>query len=73
MGPRNTNPDSLGDPLDVHQVARLLGCSPWTVRQRYIHMGLPHFRLGGTGKLIFYRDQVIRWVLMNQQKGGNPQ
>jgi hypothetical protein len=58
----------LGEPLDIEEVAALIGCSVWTIRQRYIPRGLPYFRLTPTGKLIFYRDQVIRWVL-SQQKG----
>jgi hypothetical protein len=62
---------ALGDPLDIQEVARLLGCSPWTVRHRYLREGLPHFRTAPSGKLIFYRSQVIRWVLSKQlQKGG---
>jgi hypothetical protein len=61
----------LGDPLDIQEVAHLIGCSPWTVRQRYLPEGIPHFRTGSSGKLIFYRNQVIRWVLeQQQQKGG---
>jgi hypothetical protein len=59
----------LGPPLDIHQTARLIGCSPWTVRQTLIPRGLPFFRLGASGKLIFYSDQVVRWI-ENQQKGG---
>ena len=51
------------------EVARLIGCSPWTVRQTLIPRGLPHFRFKASGRLIFYRDQVIRWI-ENQQQGG---
>lgn len=62
---------ALGDPLDIREVAEFLGCSSWTVRHRYLREGLPHFRTASTGKLIFYRNQVIRWVLSKQlQKGG---
>jgi hypothetical protein len=61
----------LGEPLDIKQVARLLGCSPWTVRQSLIPKGgLPHFRAAASGKLIFYKDQVVAWVLTRQKKGG---
>jgi hypothetical protein len=67
----DVEPLTLGEPLDIGQVARLIGCSVWNIRQRYIPRGLPHFRLSSNGKLIFYRDQVIRWLL-SQQKGGNP-
>jgi len=62
--------DALGDPLTIREVARLIGCSPWTVRQRYLPEGLPHMRSGRLGKLIFYRAQVVRWILQRQQKGG---
>jgi hypothetical protein len=61
--------DLLGEPLSIREVADLIGCSPWTVRHRYLTDGLPHFRTGPTGKLIFYKNQVIRWLL-DQQKGG---
>jgi hypothetical protein len=75
--PRKASSDTLaeplGDPLSIREAAGLIGCSPWTVRQRYLPAGLPHHRLTPTGKLIFYRSQVIRWLLTRQQKGGtNP-
>jgi len=63
--------EPLGTPLTIREVAAIIGCSPWTVRQRYLSEGLPHHRLSRTGKLIFYRNQVIRWVLARQQKGGS--
>ena len=59
--PGDANP--LGAPLSVAQVAALIGCSPWTVRQKYLPLGLPHFRVGPTGKLLFYKTQVIRWLM----------
>jgi hypothetical protein len=62
--------DPLGDPLSIREAARLIGCSPWTVRQQYLPQGLPHHRAAPKGKLIFYRNQVIRWLLREQQKGG---
>jgi AraC-like DNA-binding protein len=58
--------DALGEVLTVHQVARLLGCSAWTVRQRYLVRGLPYFRIGSIGKLVFYRAQVTQWILEQQ-------
>ena len=58
--------DPLGEALTVHEVSRLLGCSAWTVRNRHMRRGLPHFRVGGTGKLVFYRGQVTRWILEQQ-------
>jgi hypothetical protein len=63
------NDDRLGEPLTIKQVARVIGCSPWSIRQRYLGRGLPHFRLEPKGKLIFYRNQVVQWLL-RQQKGG---
>ncbi len=63
----------LGEPLDIKGVARLIGCSPWTVRQVLIPDGLPCFRAAANGKLIFYRQQVVRWVLRHQRtRGGRP-
>ena len=61
--------ERLGRPLDIKEVAATIGCSPWTVRQKLIPMGLPHFRSGASSKLIFYRDQVIRWIESKQQGG----
>jgi hypothetical protein len=68
---RALEPDSsrLGMPLNIAEAARLIGCSPWSVRQTLIPRGLPHFRFTANGRLIFYRDQVIRWI-ENQQQGG---
>jgi hypothetical protein len=60
----------LGGPLSIRQVALMLGCSPWTVRQTHIPDGLPHFRSGPNGKLIFFRNQVTAWILTQQKKGG---
>jgi hypothetical protein len=62
-------PDPLGEPLTIRQTARLLGCSPWTVRHSYVPRGLPYLRSGPLGKLTFYRDQVIKWILEHQRKG----
>lgn len=62
--------EPLGAPLSIREAARLIGCSAWTVRQRYLPAGLPHHRLIQNGKLIFYRNQIIRWLLRQQQKGG---
>ena len=62
--------DPLGVPLAIGQVATLIGCSVWTIRQKYIPAGLPHFRSGPNGKLIFYTNQIIDWLLEKQRKGG---
>ena len=61
--------DPLGAPISIREVAQLLGCSPWTIRQKYLLQGLPCLRSGRHGKLIFYRNQITRWILMRQQKG----
>ena len=65
--------DPLGPPMTIRAVAAMLGCSVWTVRQRFLPLGLPHLRISRSGKLTFYRNQVVRWVLARQkQKGGRP-
>jgi len=56
----------LGKPLDIRQVARLVGCSAWTVRQTLIPKGLPHFRFSPNGRLVFYEHQIIRWIETKQ-------
>ena len=60
----------LGEPITIEEVAVLLGCSAWTVRQRYLPQGLPHLRASATGKFVFFREQVIHWILKRQGKGG---
>lgn len=60
----------LGTPMDIEQVAALLGCSAWTVRQRYLPQGLPYLRASATGRFVFFREQVIDWILKRQEKGG---
>jgi hypothetical protein len=62
--------ETLGEPLGVREVAQVIGCSAWTVRHRYLPQGLPHLRSGPMGKLVFYRNQVIQWILQQQKKGG---
>ena len=64
---------NLGSPMTIDEVADLLGCSPWTVRQRYVRQGLPHLRASVRGKLVFFREQIIAWVEKRQRlKGGIP-
>lgn len=58
---------SLGEPITIREVAQLVGCSAWTVRQQCMRQGLPYFRASRTGKLIFYRNQVIRWLIEKQK------
>ena len=50
-------------------VAALIGCSPWTVRHRLLPKGLPVFRSGASSKLVFYEEQIVRWIQKSQ--GGN--
>ncbi|HEY6763214.1 MAG TPA: helix-turn-helix domain-containing protein [Candidatus Sulfotelmatobacter sp.] len=57
----------LGDPLTISDVARLLGCSPWTVRQRYLRQGLPYLQARPHGKLVFFREQVVAWITERQR------
>jgi hypothetical protein len=61
---------ALGEPIDIEDVAMLLGCSVWTVRQRYLRGGLPHLRASARGRFVFFREQVIDWILERQRKGG---
>ena len=58
----------LGPPMDIRRAAAVIGCSPWTVRQKLIPMGLPRFRSRASGKLIFYLDQVVRWIETKQKE-----
>lgn len=62
---------TLGEPMDIEDVAMLLGCSVWTVRQRYLPEGLPHIRASARGRFVFFREQVIDWILERQTKGGS--
>jgi hypothetical protein len=64
--PKKKEREDPGEPIGVREVAALIGCSVWTVRQRCMRQGLPHFRPSRTGRLIFYRNQVIRWLIENQ-------
>ncbi len=64
--------EDLGEALDLRQVAAVIGCSPWTVRHGLIPKGLPCFRAVASGKLTFYRQQVVRWILRQQRSQGGP-
>jgi hypothetical protein len=72
--PRDPEDDSelepLGKPLSISEVAILIGVSVWTLRHRYLAAGLPYFRVGQVGKLLFYKNQIIHWLLTEQRKGG---
>ena len=59
--------EDLGAPLGIRQVAAMIGCSVWNVRHRQIPAGLPYFRTGPSGRLIFYRNQVVRWILKKER------
>lgn len=58
----------LGEPMDIEDVAALLGCSPWTVRQKYLPAGLPHLRASRHGRIVFFREQIVDWILERQRK-----
>ena len=60
----------LGEPLTIRGVGRLIGCSAWTVRQKFIPLGLPCLRSGPSGRLTFFSNQVVAWVLAQQQRKG---
>jgi hypothetical protein len=63
--------DPLGEPMTIRDVAQMFGCSEWTVRQQYLPRGLPYFRLSPAGKLLFFHNQIVRWVQgIQRQKGG---
>jgi hypothetical protein len=66
--PRSSAAAILGPPLSIRQVADLIGCSPWTVRQKLLPKGLPYFRSAASGRLIFYEVQVVRWI--EKMQGG---
>jgi hypothetical protein len=65
--PQHYPPSRLGEPMDIENVAELLGCSVWTVRQRYLPAGLPHIRASARGRFVFFRKQVIDWILKRQK------
>ena len=60
----------LGEPISIHEAGQLIGCSAWAVRNVWLPKGLPCLRSGPGAKLIFYREQVVAWILAQQQKGG---
>ncbi len=62
----------LGEVMTIVQVAEMFGCSAWTIRHKLVPAGLPVFRFSPSGKLTFFREQVVAWVLerQKQQKGG---
>lgn len=61
-------PIRLGQPLSISDAARLIGCSAWTVRHRLLPMGMPYLRFRPGGKLIFYEDQITRWIEKQQER-----
>jgi len=69
--PKNESPDLLGEPMTIREVARIFGCSEWTIRQQYLPKGLPHFRLSRRGKLLFFHNQIVGWVFELQRQKGN--
>ena len=67
--PRSNEP--LGEPLSIREVARLIGCSEWTVRHRYLPQGIPHLRSGPMGKLMFFRNRSCDGFFNNNRKEGD--
>jgi hypothetical protein len=65
--PQHYPPSRLGEPMDIEDVAELLGCSVWTIRQRYLPAGLPHIRASARGRFVFFQKQVIDWILKRQK------
>ena len=65
--------DELGEPMGINDVAKMIGCSPWSIRQTLIpKRNLPVLRMrsGARGRLIFYRKQVEQWILRMQKLQG---
>lgn len=58
---------SLGEPLDVRDVAKIVGCSVWNIKNRCLKAGLPHLRFGANGKLLFFQRQVVKWIIDQQR------
>jgi hypothetical protein len=65
--PQHYPSSRLGEPMDIEDVAELLGCSVWTVRQKYLPAGLPYIRASARGRFVFFRKQVIDWILKRQK------
>lgn len=57
----------LGEPMTIRQTAKLIGCSVWSVRQTLMRQGLPFVRFKSSGRLIFYRHQVVAWIVARQK------
>ena len=62
-----SGPEVLGEPMGLKDVAKLVGCSVWTVRQELLRDGLPHVRSNPNGRIVCYRQQVVRWILRRQE------
>jgi len=58
----------LGEAMTIGDVASIFGCSAWTVRHKYMRQGLPCLRTSRTGKFLFFRRQVLDWILKQQRK-----
>jgi hypothetical protein len=63
--------NELGPPMNIREVASMIGCSVWSVRQKLIPSeGLPHVRLAPRGRIVFYQKQVEAWLLRKQKLQG---
>jgi hypothetical protein len=65
---RSRHASALGIPLGIRQVAELIGCSIWTVRQTLIPRGLPCLRFSPNVQIMFYTEHVITWITTEQTK-----
>ena len=74
QNPRQTvpPPTPLGTPLSIDEVAALLHCSAWTVRNALVPKGLPYFRSGPNSRMVFFTNQVVKWVEQKQKGGLKP-
>jgi hypothetical protein len=70
-GPTKAISAELGPPMNIREVASMIGCSVWSVRQKLIPSGgLPHVRLAPRGRIVFYQKQVEAWLLRMQKLQG---
>jgi hypothetical protein len=64
----DTSEFPLGEAMNIEDVALIFGCTAWTVRQKYVRQGLPCLRTSPSGKFVFFRRQVLDWILKQQRK-----
>ena len=52
----------MGRPIRAEETAELFGCSLRTVHERARQCEIPHRRIGGTRRLLFWEDELYRWI-----------